>query len=49
MVDLNNSIVQLQEKLSALLKQYAQLEKETLLQTRIKLGFLNDQDAFEWK
>jgi predicted amidohydrolase len=28
---------------------YAQLEKETLLQTRIKLGFLNDQDAFEWK
>lgn len=28
---------------------YAQLEKETLLQTRTKLGFLNDQDAFEWK
>ncbi len=28
MVDLNNSIAQLQEKLSALLKQYAHLEKE---------------------
>ena len=28
MVDLNNSIAQLQEKLSALLKQYAQLEEE---------------------
>lgn len=28
MVDLNNSIAQLQEKLSALLKQYAQLDKE---------------------
>lgn len=28
---------------------YAQLEKETLLQTRTKLGFLNDQDDFEWK
>jgi chromosome segregation ATPase len=28
MVDLNNSIANLQEKLSALLKKYAQLEKE---------------------
>jgi uncharacterized protein (DUF2164 family) len=28
MVDLNNSIAQLQEKLSALLKQYAHMEKE---------------------
>ncbi len=28
---------------------YAQLDKETLLQTRAKLGFLNDQDTFDWK
>ena len=28
---------------------YAQLDKEALRQTRVKLGFLNDQDAFEWK
>ena len=28
---------------------YAQLDKEALLQTRTKLGFLNDQDTFEWK
>lgn len=28
---------------------YAQLDKETLEKTRTKLGFLNDQDAFEWK
>lgn len=28
---------------------YTQLEKETLLQTRKKLAFLNDQDPFEWK
>ncbi|MEY4012453.1 MAG: hypothetical protein RIT22_1577 [Bacteroidota bacterium] len=28
---------------------YAQLDKEALEKTRTKLGFLNDQDAFEWK
>ena len=28
---------------------YAQLDKEALLQTRAKLGFLNDQDTFDWK
>ena len=28
---------------------YAQLDKEALLQTRTKLGFLNDQDTFDWK
>ena len=28
---------------------YTQLVKETLLQTRKKLAFLNDQDPFEWK
>lgn len=28
---------------------YAQLDKESLVKTRTKLGFLNDQDAFEWK
>lgn len=28
---------------------YAQLDKEALEKTRTKLGFLNDQDTFEWK
>ncbi|WP_296684936.1 amidohydrolase [Flavobacterium sp.] len=28
---------------------YAQLNKEALLKTRTKLGFLNDQDTFDWK
>ncbi len=28
---------------------YAQLDKEALLKTRTKLGFLNDQDTFDWK
>ena len=28
---------------------YAQLDKEALRQTRAKLGFLNDQDTFDWK
>ena len=28
---------------------YAQLDKEALRQTRTKLGFLDDQDTFEWK
>ncbi len=28
---------------------YTQLDKETLVKTRTKFGFLNDQDAFEWK
>ena len=49
MVDLNNSIVQLQEKLSALLKQYAQLEKENQQLKSTVAQQLNVQQDLEAK
>ncbi len=42
MVDLNNSIANLQDKLSALLKKYAQLEKEN---HQLKASLLQEQGA----
>jgi chromosome segregation ATPase len=49
MVDLNNSIANLQEKLSALLKQYAQLEKENQqLKNTVEQQSAQNQDL-EWK
>jgi chromosome segregation ATPase len=49
MVDLNNSIANLQEKLSALLKQYAHLEKENQqLKNTVEQQSAQNQDL-EWK
>jgi chromosome segregation ATPase len=49
MIDLNNSIANLQEKLSALLKQYAQLEKENQhLKNTVEQQISQNQDL-EWK